>query len=216
MLLPLCNVTCKCHVLAHEILSSLPSCNTTCKRAALAQQMAAAQTIFLWLCCRASTSGLPARLRSNSNARPLLHVCNTSKTAACVRHLRRSSINRQLQCKQRLWPTRLMSSAGRMHWLWSNVAESWSNGLRQQHSWRWPRSNVAESRRNALQHWWSHWPQNNIAKSWRIALQCRQRGLSPMSVVAGKRQNAAQCWGKRHWLTSNITLCWRRELQNQH
>ncbi len=30
----------------------------------------------------ASTSGSPARLHGNSNARPLLHICNTSRTAA--------------------------------------------------------------------------------------------------------------------------------------
>jgi hypothetical protein len=45
----------------------------------------------------ASTSGLPARLRSDSNARPLSHVCDTSRTAARARRSQRSSNNRQLQ-----------------------------------------------------------------------------------------------------------------------
>jgi hypothetical protein len=51
----------------------------------------------------ASTSGSPARLCGNNNARPLPHVCNMSRTAACARGLWRSSIDRQLQREQRLW-----------------------------------------------------------------------------------------------------------------
>jgi hypothetical protein len=47
----------------------------------------------------ASTSGLPARLCGNNNARLLLHVCNMSRTAACVQLLQRSSIDRQAQAK---------------------------------------------------------------------------------------------------------------------
>jgi hypothetical protein len=54
----------------------------------------------------ASTSGLPARLHGDSNARQLSHVCNSSMTAACAQCSRRNSVDRQLQCEQRLWPTR--------------------------------------------------------------------------------------------------------------
>jgi hypothetical protein len=52
----------------------------------------------------ASMSGLPTRLRGNSNARPLSHICDMSRTAACMQRLQRSSGNRQLQREQRLWP----------------------------------------------------------------------------------------------------------------
>jgi hypothetical protein len=42
----------------------------------------------------ASTSGFPARLCGNSNVRPLLHVCNMSRTAARARCSWRSSVDR--------------------------------------------------------------------------------------------------------------------------
>ncbi len=45
----------------------------------------------------ASMSGLTARVHGDSNARPLSHVCNTSRTAACAWRLWRSSNDRQLQ-----------------------------------------------------------------------------------------------------------------------
>jgi hypothetical protein len=77
----------------------------------------------------ASMSGLSTRLCGDRNARPLLHVCNTSRTAACAWHVRKSSIDRQLQCKQRFWPIRLTSGAGRMHWPQSNPAKSRPNAL---------------------------------------------------------------------------------------
>jgi hypothetical protein len=93
----------------------------------------------------ASTSGSPARLCGDSNARPLLHICDTSRTAACARHSRRSSIDRQLQRKRSLWPTRLTSGAGRTHWPRSNAAKSRPNALRRRQRERWPWSNAAES-----------------------------------------------------------------------
>jgi hypothetical protein len=124
----------------------------------------------------ASTSGSPARLCGNSNARPLLHVCNTSRTAACTWRSWRSSVDRQLQRKQRLWLTRLRSGAGRMRWQQSNITKSWPNMLQHQQSQRQPQSIVAESWPNVLRHWWSWcWLRNNVAKSRRIVLQCWQR-----------------------------------------
>jgi hypothetical protein len=54
----------------------------------------------------ASTSGSPTRLCGDNNARPLLHVCDMSRTAAHAWCSQRSSIDRQLQCEQRLWQTR--------------------------------------------------------------------------------------------------------------
>jgi hypothetical protein len=104
-----------------------------------------------------SMSGLPTRLCSDNNARLLLHVCNMSRTAACVQHSWRISVDRQPQCKQRLWQTRPPSNVatrrlhGRKLWLTR------------------PTSNNAESWPNVLRHWRSQYPpQNNVALcSWR-------------------------------------------------
>jgi hypothetical protein len=99
----------------------------------------------------ASTSGLPARLRGNNNGRPLLHVCDMSRTAACTQRSRRSSIDRQPQREQRLWQTRPPSNIatrrphGRKHW-----------PMR-------PTSNDAKSQPNALWHWRSQYlPRDNV------------------------------------------------------
>jgi hypothetical protein len=43
-----------------------------------------------------STSGLPTRLRGDNNVRRLLHICNMSRTAACARRSRRSSIEMEM------------------------------------------------------------------------------------------------------------------------
>jgi hypothetical protein len=105
----------------------------------------------------ASTSGSPARLCSYNNARPLSHVCNMSRTAARARHSRRSSIDRQLQRKQRLWQMRPPS----------NVAMRWPHGRK--HWLTRLTSDNAKSRPNALRRWRSQYPpRNNVAhRSWR-------------------------------------------------
>jgi hypothetical protein len=82
-----------------------------------------------------STSGSPARLHGNSNARPLSHVCNTSRTAAHARRSRRSSNDRQLQRKQWLWPTRPTN----------NVATRWPHGLRSPRQSRRPLLHVCNT-----------------------------------------------------------------------
>jgi hypothetical protein len=81
-------------------------------------------------------SGLPTRLCGNSNARPLLFICDTSRTAAHVQSLRRSSVDRQLQHEQKLWPTRPPSNIAtrrphRKHWPRSKLAMQWWNALQQ-------------------------------------------------------------------------------------
>ncbi len=94
----------------------------------------------------ASMSRLPTRFCGDKNARPLSHVCDTSRTALCARCLQRSSIDRQPQREQRLWQTRPPNNIatrrphGRKHWPTR------------------PTSDNAKSRPNALQHWRSHYP----------------------------------------------------------
>ncbi len=154
----------------------------------------------------ASTSSLPARLCRDSNARPLLHICDTSRTAACTRRLRRSSADGQLQCKQRLWPTRLMSGAGKTCWPWSNAAESWPNALRQRRRKRWPWSNAAKSWPNTLRRRCrKRWPRSNAAKSWPNALRRQRRKHWPPNIVAKNWPNALWRWRIPCWPQSNVT-----------
>jgi hypothetical protein len=171
----------------------------------------------------ASTSNLPSRLHGDNNTKSLLHVCDTSRTAACLRCSRRSSIDRQLRREQRLWPIRLTSGASRTHWPMSNVATRPTSGAYRmrwlmsniammrphamQRRWNWhlPRSNVAESQRNVLRQWQRQcWPRNDNVESQWSTLQCRQGGPSPTSIIARRRQNALRHWRNWHTLRSNI------------
>ncbi len=184
-----------------------------------------------------STSGSPARLRGNSNARPFLHVCDTSRTAACARRSRRSSVDRQLQREQRPWPTRLTSGAGRTrwpqsnaaesrpnalrqrqreHWSWSNAAESWPNVLQRGRQKRWPPNIVAMSWTNALRRWRSLcWPRSNTAESRPNPLRQRRRTRWPRSNATKSRHNALRQRRSTRWPQSNATKKWQNALQRQ-
>jgi hypothetical protein len=162
----------------------------------------------------ASTSGLPARLRCDSNARPLSHVCNTSRTAACARRSQRSSNDRQLQREQWLWPTRLTSCTGRTRWPQSNATKSQPNALWRRRRTHWPWSNAAKNRPNMLRRQWRKcWPRSNAAESWPNALRCWQRVLSLTSVVTGRRRNALQCWQSWRWPRNAVAENWQIVLQ---
>jgi hypothetical protein len=159
-------------------------------------------------------SGLPARLCGDSNARPLPHVCNTSRTAACVWRSRRSSIDRQLQCKQRLWRTRLTNGAGRTHWPQSNATESRPNALRRQQSRHWPRRDAAKSRLNVLrQPRRKHWPRSNAAKSWPNALRQPRRKCWPWCNAAESWLNELQCQRSWHWPRNDVPKSWQIALR---
>jgi hypothetical protein len=162
----------------------------------------------------AYTSGSPDRLCGNSNVRPLLHVCDTSRTAARARRSRRSSVNRQLQCERRLWPARLTSGAGRTHWPQSNAAESRPNALRRRQSQHWPRRDAAESRLNALrQPRRKCWLRSNATESRPNALRQPGRMRWPRCNAAESWPNALRRRRSRHWPRNDVAESWQIALR---